>query len=72
MSRRTLPQIASAIQKLLKTEGELSITQIAIRTGSQWCTANKTLELMKTLDMVEERQAANATQRSARLFRLKK
>lgn len=71
MPRRPLPQIIEEIKILLEKEKELSIRQIAIRTKCQWRTAEKALELMKSLGIAEERKENNSN-RDERLFRLTK
>ena len=71
MPRRPLSKIVEEIKALLENEKELSIRQIAIKTKCQWRTAEKALELMKTLGVAEERQEIQSN-RDERLFRLTK
>jgi DNA-binding transcriptional regulator YhcF (GntR family) len=70
MARKPITQIIEETKKLLEKEGELSIRQISIKTGSQWRTIEKALETMKKLDVVKERKGKE-TDRVERLFSIK-
>jgi len=65
-----LTEIIQKVKKLLEREGELSVRQISIKTGSQWRTINKALKTMKSLGIVKERSNKD-TNREVRLFSLK-
>jgi len=68
--RKPITEIIQKVKKLLEKEGELSVRQISIKTGSQWRTINKALETMKSLGIVKERPNKE-TDREERLFSLK-
>jgi len=70
MDRRSLSKISIKIKKLLEHQKELSIRQISIKAKMEWRTAIKSLELMKSLGIVEERKG-DSTKRDERLFKLK-
>jgi DNA-binding transcriptional regulator YhcF (GntR family) len=70
MKRKPITEIIENVKKLLQKEKELSIRQISIKTGSQWRTIAKALELMKSLGIVKER-FNDKTDREERLFSLK-
>lgn len=69
MSGRPINVIMEEIRQVLSEEQELSVRQIALRTGSQWVTVKKTLEVMKSFGIVKERIASDSNRR-ARLFSL--
>jgi len=71
MSRKPITDIIGSIKKLLDKEGELSVRQISLKTGSQWRTIDKALILMKSLKIVKERKG-DKTKRKERLFSLTK
>ena len=71
MSRKPITEIIGNIKKLLDKEGELSVRQISLKTGSQWRTIDKALILMKSLKIVKERKG-DKTKRKERLFGLTK
>ena len=68
--RKSFPEIVLEIKKILIKEKELSIKQIADKTGSQWRTIEKALSLLKSLKIVKERPNKE-TERVERLFSLK-
>lgn len=68
--RHSFADIVLEIKKILVKEGELSIKQIADKTGSQWRTIEKALSLLKSLEVVKERPNKE-TERVERLFSLK-
>lgn len=68
--RTSFADIVLEIKKILEKEKELSIKQIADKTGSQWRTVEKALTLLKSLDIVKERPNKE-TERIERLFSLK-
>ena len=68
--RKPITEIIQKVKKLLEKEGELSVRQISIKTGSQWRTINKALETMKSQGIVKERPNKE-TDREERLFSLK-
>lgn len=68
--RTSFAEIVLEIKKILEKEKELSIKQIADKTGSQWRTVEKALTLLKSLDIVKERPNKE-TERIERLFSLK-
>jgi predicted transcriptional regulator len=68
--RKSFSKIVLEIKKILTAEKELSIKQIADKTGSQWRTIEKALSLLKSLDIVKERPNKE-TERVERLFSLK-
>jgi predicted transcriptional regulator len=70
MVRKPITQIIEEIKKLLEKEGELSIRQISIKTGSQWRTIEKALDTMHNLGIVKERKN-DKTERVERLFSMK-
>lgn len=71
MVRKPITQIIEEVKKLLEKEGELSIRQISIKTGSQWRTIEKALDTMLNLGIVKERKN-NETERIERLFSMTK
>ncbi len=68
--RKPITEIIEKVKKILEREGEMSVRQMSIKTGSQWRTINKALETMKSLGIVKER-LNNKTDRKERLFSLK-
>jgi DNA-binding transcriptional regulator YhcF (GntR family) len=68
--RKPITEIIEKVKKLLEKEGEMSVRQMSIKTGSQWRTINKALETMKSLGVVKER-LNKETERKERLFSLK-
>jgi predicted transcriptional regulator len=70
MARKPITKIIEEIKKLLEKDGELSIRQISIKTGSQWRTIEKALDTMLNLGIVKERKN-DKTERIERLFSLK-
>lgn len=70
MSKRVTEDILVEVKNLLKKEGELSIRQISIKTGSQWRTIRDALETLASLEIVKERKG-DETKREERLFSLK-
>lgn len=68
--RTSFAEIVLEIKKILEKEKELSIKQIADKTGSQWRTVEKALTLLKSLNIVKERPNKE-TERIERLFSLK-
>ena len=68
--RNSFPEIVIKIKDILAKNNELSIKQIADKTGSQWRTVEKSLGLLKSLSIVKERPNKK-TKRVERLFRLK-
>ena len=68
--RKPITEIIEEVKRLLEKEGEMSVRQISVKTGSQWRTINKALETMKSLGIVKER-LNNETERKERLFKLK-
>ena len=71
MVRKPITEIIEKVKSLLKKEGELSVRQISIKTGSQWRTVDKALKLMRSLGVVKEKRNEK-TKRVERLFSLKK
>ena len=71
MTRRSIAKISEAIITVLENEKELSISQIALRIKAQWRTTNKVLELLKSFNMVKERNNPN-NNRDERMFSLNK
>jgi Fic family protein len=70
MARKPITKIIEDVKKLLEKDGELSIRQISIKTGSQWRTIEKALETMLSLEIVKER-LNKEVDRVERLFSLK-
>lgn len=70
MARKPITKIIEEIKELLEKDGEISIRQISIKSGSQWRTIEKALETMKKLDVVKERKGKE-TERVERLFSIK-
>lgn len=70
MSGKPLNKIMEEIFLILKKEKELSLRQLAIKTGSQWITVKKATDSLKVLKVVKEREGT-ATNRKERLFSLK-
>lgn len=71
MSGKSVHLIIEEIFGILKKEGELSIRQLSVKTGSQWITVEKSLESMKKLGLVKEK-FDKQNKRKTRLFRLKR
>lgn len=67
---RDILLITEEIIKLLSKEKELSIRQISLRVRTHRAVALKSLEFLKRIKLVEERQG-NETKRIERLFSLK-
>ncbi len=67
--RKSFDNIVIEVRDILKKNNELSIRQMAERTGSQWRTVEKVLVLLKGLDIVKERKNKD-TERVERLFSL--
>jgi len=71
MSKRTSVEIIEEVKEVLEKEGELSIRQVALKTGSQWRTAERILKQMKALGIVRESKGENKKM-NERLFSLSK
>lgn len=71
MSRRSILDVIKDIQKVLKTEKELSVEAISKKIKSQWETTIKALEFMKGAGIVKERGGKKAY-KTERLFSLNK
>jgi DNA-binding transcriptional regulator YhcF (GntR family) len=68
MKKRTF-EIAREVYFILKKEKELSVKQIADKTGSQWETVIRSLEFFKEIGIAKEREGKK-TYKKERLFSL--
>ena len=70
MKRRGILEVIEDIIKILHKEKESSVQQISLKNNSQWETTIKSLEFMKKVGLVKERQGKQ-TYKIERLFSLK-
>lgn len=71
MARKSFAEILVKIDELLKKERELSINQIAVKLKSQWRTAEKALEILKQLKIVNEKSNQNPDRDGRIFFKIK-
>ncbi len=69
MKRRDILETTELILSLLDQQGELPIKRIAEEVDVQWRTALKSLEFLKRIDVVKEREGKKSYHKE-RLFSL--
>ncbi len=69
MTRKNILRVTEDVIKILKKEKELSIKSVSDKVGSEWRTALKSLEFLKGIGIVKERQG-DIKNRPERLFSL--
>ncbi len=69
-NRRSILDVTEDILKLLPKKNNLSVKAISEEVGSQWETTIKSLEFLKRVGLVKEKQG-NKSYRTERLWSLK-